>query len=38
MLQRGFRLVTVSNDSSLMARAAMDAVQATRKAAGPSAR
>ena len=38
MLQRGFRLVTVSNDLSLMARAAMDAVQATRKAAGPSAR
>jgi 4-hydroxy-2-oxoheptanedioate aldolase len=30
----GFRLVTVSNDSSLMARAAAEAVQALRKAAG----
>ncbi len=38
MLQRGFRFVTVSNDISLMALGAMEAVQATRKAAGPVAR
>lgn len=38
MLQRGFRFVTVSNDTALMAQAAIAAVQATRKAAGPIAR
>ncbi|MBV9656311.1 MAG: 2,4-dihydroxyhept-2-ene-1,7-dioic acid aldolase [Acetobacteraceae bacterium] len=38
MLQRGFRLVSVSNDIGLMAQAATAAVQATRQAAGPVAR
>jgi 4-hydroxy-2-oxoheptanedioate aldolase len=34
MIQKGFRFVTIANDSGLMARAAREAVQATRKAAG----
>src|SRR3954468_15192901 len=34
MIQRGFRFVTIANDSGLMARAAREAVQATRKGAG----
>jgi 4-hydroxy-2-oxoheptanedioate aldolase len=34
MLQMGFRFVTIANDSGLMARAAREAVAATRKAAG----
>jgi 4-hydroxy-2-oxoheptanedioate aldolase len=34
MIQRGFRFTTIANDSGLMARAAREAVQATRKAAG----
>lgn len=38
MIQRGFRFVTVSNDTALMAQAAVATVQATRKAGGPAAR
>jgi 4-hydroxy-2-oxoheptanedioate aldolase len=34
MIQKGFRFTTIANDSGLMARAAREAVQATRKAAG----
>jgi 4-hydroxy-2-oxoheptanedioate aldolase len=34
MIQKGFRFVTIANDSGLMARAAREAVLATRKAAG----
>ena len=34
MIGMGFRLVTIANDSGLMAKAAREAVQATRKAAG----
>ena len=34
MIQKGFRFVTIANDSGLMARAAREAVQATRKEAG----
>lgn len=34
MIQMGFQLVTIANDSGLMARAAREAVTATRKAAG----
>ena len=34
MIQRGFRFVTIANDSGLMARAAIETVRATRKAAG----
>jgi 4-hydroxy-2-oxoheptanedioate aldolase len=34
MIQMGFRLTTIANDSGLMARAAREAVTATRKAAG----
>jgi 4-hydroxy-2-oxoheptanedioate aldolase len=37
MIQMGFRFVTIANDSGLMARAAREAVTATRKAAGESA-
>ena len=34
VIEMGYRLVTISNDSGLMARAAAEAVQAVRKAAG----
>jgi 4-hydroxy-2-oxoheptanedioate aldolase len=34
MMQMGFQLCTIANDSGLMARAAREAVAATRKAAG----
>ena len=34
MIGMGFRFVTIANDSGLMARAAREAVAATRKAAG----
>ncbi|HKU95162.1 MAG TPA: aldolase/citrate lyase family protein [Vineibacter sp.] len=34
MIEKGFRFVTIANDSGLMAKAAREAVQATRKAAG----
>ena len=34
MIGMGFRFVTIANDSGLMARAAREAVTATRKAAG----
>jgi 4-hydroxy-2-oxoheptanedioate aldolase len=34
MIAMGFRFVTIANDSGLMAKAAREAVQATRKAAG----
>ena len=34
MMQMGFQLCTIANDSGLMARAAREAVTATRKAAG----
>ena len=34
MIDMGFRFVTIANDSGLMARAAREAVSATRKAAG----
>ena len=34
MIGMGFRFVTIANDSGLMARAASEAVTATRKAAG----
>ena len=34
MISMGFRFVTIANDSGLMARAAREAVTATRKAAG----
>ena len=34
MVQMGFQLCTIANDSGLMARAAREAVAATRKAAG----
>ncbi len=34
MIEMGFRFVTIANDSGLMARAAKEAVTATRKAAG----
>jgi 4-hydroxy-2-oxoheptanedioate aldolase len=34
MIGMGFRFVTIANDSGLMARAAKEAVTATRKAAG----
>src|ERR1700748_968751 len=34
MMQMGFQFVTIANDSGLMARAAREAVSATRKAAG----
>ncbi|MBV9252079.1 MAG: 2,4-dihydroxyhept-2-ene-1,7-dioic acid aldolase [Acetobacteraceae bacterium] len=34
MIEKGFRFVTIANDSGLMARAAREAVAATRKAAG----
>ncbi len=34
MIGMGFQFVTIANDSGLMARAAREAVQATRKAAG----
>ncbi len=34
MIGMGFRFVTIANDSGLMAKAAKEAVQATRKAAG----
>jgi 4-hydroxy-2-oxoheptanedioate aldolase len=37
MIQMGFSFVTIANDSGLMARAAREAVQATRKAAGDRA-
>jgi 4-hydroxy-2-oxoheptanedioate aldolase len=37
MIDMGFRFVTIANDSGLMARAAREAVLATRKAAGPVA-
>ena len=37
MIEMGFRFVTIANDSGLMARAAKEAVTATRKAAGPVA-
>lgn len=37
MIQMGFRFVTIANDSGLMARAAREAVSATRKAAGDTA-
>jgi 4-hydroxy-2-oxoheptanedioate aldolase len=37
MIDMGFRFVTIANDSGLMARAAREAVMATRKAAGPVA-
>jgi 4-hydroxy-2-oxoheptanedioate aldolase len=34
MIGMGFRFVTIANDSGLMARAAREAVNSTRKAAG----
>jgi 4-hydroxy-2-oxoheptanedioate aldolase len=34
MMTMGFQLCTIANDSGLMARAAREAVAATRKAAG----
>jgi 4-hydroxy-2-oxoheptanedioate aldolase len=34
MIDKGFRFITIANDSGLMAKAAREAVQATRKAAG----
>ena len=34
MIGMGFRFVTIANDSGLMAKAAREAVQAARKAAG----
>jgi len=34
MIQMGFQFTTIANDSGLMARAAREAVAATRKAAG----
>jgi 4-hydroxy-2-oxoheptanedioate aldolase len=37
MIQKGFRFTTIANDSGLMARAAREAVLATRKAAGEAA-
>ena len=37
MIQKGFQLTTIANDSGLMARAAREAVTAARKAAGPAA-
>ena len=37
MIQMGFQLATIANDSGLMARAAREAVTATRKAGGPAA-
>nr|WP_294529649.1 aldolase/citrate lyase family protein [uncultured Rhodopila sp.] len=37
MIQKGFQFVTIANDSGLMARAAREAVSATRKAAGDAA-
>ncbi|MBE7158293.1 MAG: 2,4-dihydroxyhept-2-ene-1,7-dioic acid aldolase, partial [Rhodospirillales bacterium] len=37
MIQMGFQFVTIANDSGLMARAAREAVTATRKAAGEAA-
>ncbi len=37
MIQMGFQLATIANDSGLMARAAREAVTATRKAAGDAA-
>jgi 4-hydroxy-2-oxoheptanedioate aldolase len=37
MIQMGFQLTTIANDSGLMARAAREAVTATRKAAGDAA-
>jgi 4-hydroxy-2-oxoheptanedioate aldolase len=37
MIQMGFQLTTIANDSGLMARAAREAVTATRKAGGPAA-
>jgi 4-hydroxy-2-oxoheptanedioate aldolase len=37
MIQMGFQLVTISNDSGLMAKAAKEAVNATRSAGGPAA-
>jgi len=37
MIQMGFQLATIANDSGLMARAAREAVTATRKAAGAAA-
>jgi 4-hydroxy-2-oxoheptanedioate aldolase len=37
MIQMGFQLATIANDSGLMARAAREAVTATRKAAGEAA-
>jgi 4-hydroxy-2-oxoheptanedioate aldolase len=37
MIQKGFQFVTIANDSGLMARAAREAVLATRKAAGDAA-
>jgi 4-hydroxy-2-oxoheptanedioate aldolase len=37
MIQKGFQLTTIANDSGLMARAAREAVTATRKAGGDAA-
>jgi 4-hydroxy-2-oxoheptanedioate aldolase len=37
MIQKGFRLVTIANDSGLMASAAREAVTATRKGGGEAA-
>ena len=37
MIQMGFQLTTIANDSGLMAKAAKEAVMATRKAAGAAA-
>ena len=37
MIKMGFRLTTIANDSGLMARAAREAITATRKAAGEAA-
>ncbi len=37
MIHMGFQLCTIANDSGLMARAAKEAVTATRKAGGPAA-
>jgi 4-hydroxy-2-oxoheptanedioate aldolase len=37
MIQMGFQFTTIANDSGLMARAAREAVTATRKAAGEAA-
>jgi 4-hydroxy-2-oxoheptanedioate aldolase len=37
MVHKGFQLVTIANDAGLMAKAAREAVEITRKEGGPTA-